>query len=118
MIVGAGFDDTAQGHILREAVPKEAQERIEHVKLASEMLKLLDKTYGDPATSVSIIVNKLLNLVLKSITDYDQAPELSDVINRYCVVLASLSTEAANYVKYNTNLLSHLISLLPGPYRD
>ena len=118
MIAGAGYDDTAQGHILRDVVPKEAQERIEHVKLASEMLKLLDKIYGDPATSVSIIVNKLLNLGLKSITDYDQVLELSDVINRYCVVLASLSTDAANHVKYNTNLLSHLISLLPGTYGD
>jgi hypothetical protein len=62
VIAGAGYDNTAQGHVLCDVVPKEAQERVEHVKLSSEMLKLLDKIYGDPATSVSIIVNKLLNL--------------------------------------------------------
>ena len=118
VVAGAGYDDTAQGHILRDVVPKEAQERIEHVKLASEMLEILDKIYGDPATSVSIIVNKLLNLELKSSADYDQVLELCDVINRYCVVLASLSSDAANHVKYNTNLLSHLVSLLPGTYGD
>jgi hypothetical protein len=118
VIKGAGYDDTAQGHILRDVVPKEAHERIEHVKLASEMMMILDKIYGDTATSVSIIVNKLLNLRLKSTTDYDQVVELCDVINRYSVVLVSLSTDAANHVKYNTNLLSHLVSLLPGTYGD
>jgi hypothetical protein len=40
-------------------VPKEAQERIEHVKLASEMMLILNEIYGDPATSVSLIVNEL-----------------------------------------------------------
>ena len=115
---GAGYDDTAQGHILRDIVPKEAQERIEHVKLASEMMVILDKIYGDLATSVSIIVNKLLSLRLKKTTDYDQVIELCAVINRYCVVLSSLSTDAANHVKYNTNLLAHLVNLLPGTYED
>ena len=57
-------------------------------------------------------------MVLKSIIDYDQVLELGGVVNKYCVVLASLSTDAAYYVKYNTNLLSHLISLLPGTYKD
>ena len=118
VVAGAGHDDTAQGHILREVVPKEAQERIEHVKLASEMMSILDKIFGDPATSVSIIVNKLLNLALKNAPEYDQVIELCDIINRHCVILASLSTDAANHVKYNTNLLSHLIGLLPGSYED
>jgi hypothetical protein len=44
--------------------------------------------------------------------------ELCDIINRHCVILASLSTDATNHVKYNTNLLSHLIGLLPGSYED
>ena len=118
VITGAGYDDTAQGHILRDVVPKEAQERIEHVKLASEMFEVFNKIYGDPATSVSIIVNRLLNFRMQKTTDYDQVIELCDVVNRYCVLLASLSTDAANHVKYNTNLLSHLVSLLPGSYED
>ena len=118
VVTGAGYDDTAQGHILRSVVPKEAQERIEHVKLASEMMVILNEIYGDPATSVSLIVNKLLNLSLKKAPECDQVIELCDIINRHCMILASLSTDAAKHVKYNTNLLSHLICLLPGPYKD
>ena len=50
VVTGAGYDDTAQGHILRNVLPKEAQERIEHVKLAPEMMVILDRIFGDPAT--------------------------------------------------------------------
>ena len=60
VVTGAGHEDTAQGHIFRAVVPGGAQERIELVKLSSEMMVILDKIYEDPATSVSIIVNKLL----------------------------------------------------------
>ena len=95
-----------------------AQERIQHVKLALEMMVILDKIYVDPATSVSIIVNKLLNLSLKKAPEYDQVIELYDIINRNFVILASLSNDAANHMKYNTNLLSHLISLLPRNYGE
>ena len=114
VVTGAGYDDTAQGHILRNVLPKEAQERIEHVKLAPEMMVILDRIFGDPATSVSLIVNKLLNLSLQNAPEYDQVIELCDIVNRHCVILASMSTDAANHMNYNTNLLSHLIGLLPG----
>ena len=118
VVTGAGYDDTAQGHILRSVVPKQAQERIEHVKLASEMMVILNDIFGDPATSVSLIVHKLLNLSLKEAPECDQVIELCDIVNRHCMILASLSTDAVKHVKYNTNLLSHLIGLLPGPYKD
>ena len=64
-----------------------AQERIQHVKLALEMMVILDKIYVDPATSVSIIVNKLLNLLLKKAPEYGQVKELCDIINCHCVIL-------------------------------
>ena len=102
--------------MLRDVIPKEAQERIEHVKLASEMFVILNKIYGDPATSVRIIVNKLLQLKLGKTTDYDKMLELCDIVKLKCVVLSSLSTEATDHVKYNTSLFSNLIKLLPGDY--
>ena len=63
-------------------------------------------------------MNKLLSLSLKKGHEHDQVLELCDTINRHCMLLGSLSTDAAKYVKFNTNLLSHLINLLPVAYKD
>ena len=71
-----------------------AQERIQHVKLALEMMVILDKIYVDPATSVSIIVKKLFNLSLKKAPEYGQVIELCDIINCHCVILDSLYIDA------------------------
>ena len=68
VIDGAGYSDTQQGHVLRNLIPKEAQERVDHLKLGSEMINILDELYGDAATSVSILVNKLLHLRLTRVT--------------------------------------------------
>ena len=72
-IVGtaAGYDAAVRGHILRECVPKEARERIKHLKLASEMFTELDRMYGDKDVSLSIIVKKLSTLSLTKKTEFD-----------------------------------------------
>ena len=71
-----GHDETSQGHILREAIPKTAPDRISHIKNGSDMFKILDRMFGDLDTSVSIIVNRLLHLKLSKTTDYDKIIEL------------------------------------------
>ena len=118
VVDGAGYSDTSQGHVLRGLVPKEALDRIEHLKQASEMFKVLDEVYGDVATSISILVNRLLSLRLTKSTEYDKMLELCTMINANGVLLTQLSPEAANHVKYNTNILAHLVELLPGAYED
>ena len=118
LVAQASYDDSAQGHVLRDVVPKEAQNRIEHLKLASEMFVILDQMYGDTATSVGIIVNKLLHLKLTKTTEYDKIIELTTTVDKYSSILNSLSPEAIRHVKYNTNLLAHLVSLLPRAYED
>ena len=118
VIEGAGYPDTSQGHILRDLIPKEAQDRIDHLKLASEMFAVLDEMYGDTATSISILVNRLLCLSLSKITDYDRMLELCAAINKNEVILSQLSPDAANHVKFNTNIIAHIVELLPDQYED
>ena len=113
LVSQASYDDSAQGHVLQGVVPKEAQDRIEHLKLASEMMSILDQMYGDPATSVGIIVNKLLNLKLLKSTEYEKVIELATVVEKYSTILLRLSTDAIQHIKYNINLLAHLVELLP-----
>ena len=72
VVDGAGYSDTQQGHVLRNLIPMEAQERVDHLKFGSEMINISDELYGDAATSVSILVNKLLHLRLTKMTDYDK----------------------------------------------
>ena len=96
----------------------EAQERVDHLKLGSEMINILDELYGDSATSVSILVNKLLHLRLTKVTDYDKMLEMCAAVNKNNVILAPLDRDAAKHVQYNTNILAHLIDLLPGHYLE
>ena len=39
-------------------------------------------------------------------------------VNKNNVILAQLDRDAAKHVKYNTNILAHLIDLLPGHYLE
>ena len=103
---------------MRNLIPMEAQERVDHLKLGSEMFAILDELYGDAATSVSILVNKLLHLRLTKVTDYDKMLEMCAAVNKSNVILAQLDRDAAKHVRYNTNILAHLIDLLPGHYRE
>ena len=116
--VRAGFDDAAQGYILVDSVPKEAQERIKHLRLASEMFTELDKIYGDKKTSLSIITRKMSSLSLSKKSECEKIIEINVAINHYSKLLASLGTDAINHVRYNDNILSHLISILPTTYRN
>ena len=118
VIEGAGYSDTQQGHVLRTLIPAEALERVDHLKLGSEIFTELDEMYGDTATSVSILVNKLLNLKLCKVADYDQVLEMCTAVNKNNVILSQLDSEASNHVKYNTNILAHLVDLLPGHYLE
>ena len=45
--VGANYDDVAQGHILKDVIPKEAGEQVEHLSSAKEMFDILGKVYGN-----------------------------------------------------------------------
>ena len=69
VIEGACYSDTQQGHVLRTFISREAQDRMDLLKLASQILNKLDEIYGDMATSVSLLVNKLLHLKLTKVTE-------------------------------------------------
>ena len=118
VVEGAGYSDTQQGHVLRTLIPKQAQERVDHLKLGSEMFAKLDELYGDAATSVSILVNQLLHLKLTRTSDHEKVLEMCAAVNKTSVILGQLDSEAAYHVKYNTNILAHLIDLLPGHYME
>ena len=50
---GSDYSDTQQNHVLRTLIPKQAKERLDHLKPGSEMFFKLDELYGDTATSAS-----------------------------------------------------------------
>ena len=72
VIEGEKYSKTSQGHVLKSLVLSEARDRIEHLQSTFEMFTVLDEMYGDVATSVSILVNRLLLLKLTKTTDYDK----------------------------------------------
>ena len=82
------------------------------------MFALLNQTYGDPATATCIIVNKLQNLTLSDRSEYENILELTMIINRNALLLGRLGEEAMNHVRFNKNILAHLINLLPANYKD
>ena len=105
--MGANYEDVAQGHILKDVIPKEAAERVEHLSSAKEMFEILGKVYGNAETSVSLIVNKLLYLKLTKKMDYEKVLELCLVLNRQRALLRLLDGEAINHLRYNTNVVAH-----------
>ena len=71
------------------------------------MFKILNKMFGNPSVAIGIIVNCLLHLEISKTSEYDRVFELCSVVNKYKAILETVSSEAVNYIKYNSNVTAH-----------